>query len=113
MLFRSVRLAQDKIDELTTRSFTAHPSMACGGSINANVANFNDTPMEDNGTPNDLTDDTVTKGYTRRWIVSAGPDGDSNLRQVTVRVLPDVGDRRTASPYDITTFIRGTGPLCP
>jgi type II secretory pathway pseudopilin PulG len=109
----AVRLAQDKVDELTTRSFTTHPSMACGGSITAAVSNYNDRPMTDNGTPNNLADDTVSRGYTRRWVVSAGPDGDPNLREVTVRVIPDVNDRRTASPYDLTTFIRGVGPLCP
>jgi type II secretory pathway pseudopilin PulG len=111
----AVRLAQDKIDELTSVSFTSvvNLSMSCGGSLDADVANHNDTPMEDNGTPDNPADDTVTKGYTRRWVVSAGPDGDPNLREVTVRVVPDVADRRTASPHDLTTFIRGTGPVCP
>lgn len=109
----AVRLAQDKIDELTTRSFTTHPSMACGGSITAAVANYNDRPTNDKQTRNDLAEAIVGKGYTRRWMVSAGPDGNPNLRQVTVRVLPDVVDRRTAAPYDLTTFIRGVGPSCP
>ena len=71
-----------------------NPEVACGGSIDADAANHNDTPLEDNGTPDDPADDTVTKGYTRRWIISAGPDADPNLRQVTVRVIPDVNDRR-------------------
>jgi type II secretory pathway pseudopilin PulG len=109
----AVRLAQDKIDELTTRNFVTDASIGCGGSIDASVTNFNDRPMADNGTPDDPADDTVSKGYTRRWIVSSGPDGDPNLRQVTVRVIPDVVDRRTASPFDLTTFIRGVGPSCP
>jgi len=110
----AVRLAQDKVDELTTMNFTTNAAVACGGSIDADVANYNDTPMQDNGTPDDPTDDTVTKGYTRRWVVSAGPDADPNLRMVTVRVLPDVTDRRTASPFDLTTVIRGTsGVVCP
>lgn len=115
----AVRLAQDKVDELTTMPFDVaalnyNPEIGCGGSIDANVADHNDTPMEDNGTPDDLTDDTLTKGYTRRWIISAGPDAEVNLRQVTVRVIPDVNDRRTASPFDLTTFIRGSnGAVCP
>jgi type II secretory pathway pseudopilin PulG len=110
----AVRLAEDKVDQLTTMvDFAANLPMSCGGSLDANVANHNDTPLQDNGTPDDVADDTLTKGYLRRWIVSAGPDGDPNLRQVTVRVIPDVQDRRIAAPYDLTTFIRGTGAVCP
>lgn len=111
----AVRLAQDKIDELTTMNFTTNPQAACGGSLDpaAPAADHFDTPMEDNGTPDDPADDTVTKGYTRLWLVEAGPDGDPNLRQVTVRVIPDLADRRTATPYDLTTFIRGVGAACP
>jgi len=115
----AVRLAQDKIDELTTMPFNPasaqyNPAVACGGSITANVANHNDAPLKDNGTPDNAADDTIVKGYTRRWIISAGPDGDPNLRTVTVRVIPDNIDRRIASPYDLTTFIRGSGaPACP
>lgn len=109
----AVRLAQDKIDELTTMNFITNPSAACGGSIDANEADHFDTPMQDNGTPDDSTDDTVMKGYTRRWIISAGPDGDPNLREVTVRVIPEVNDRRVATPYDLTTVIRGVEAACP
>jgi type II secretory pathway pseudopilin PulG len=109
----AARLAQDKVDELTTMSFTANASIACGGSIDADVANYNDTPMEDNGTPDDTADDILAKGYTRRWVVSAGPDGDPNLRQVTVRVIPDVNDRRTSAPFDLTTFIRNGDQIAP
>jgi len=109
----AVRLAQDRVDELTTLNFATAPSMACGGSIDANVANYNDTPLEDNGTPDDPADDTLTKGYTVRWMVAAGPDGDLNLRTVTIRVLPDVNDRRTTSPYDLVTIIRGVAAACP
>ena len=109
----AVRLAQDKVDELTTMNFNTNPAAACGGDLDADAADHFDTPMEDNGTPDDTTDDTVTKGYTRRWLIEAGPDGDTNLRQVTVRVIPDVADRRTATPYDLVTFIRGVGAACP
>jgi len=109
----AVRLAQDKVDELTTMNFITNASAACGGSIDADVADHFDTPMEDNGTPDDPDDDTVIKGYTRRWIISAGPDADPNLREVTVRVIPEVNDRRVATPYDLTTFIRGVEAACP
>jgi type II secretory pathway pseudopilin PulG len=111
----AARLAQDKVDELTTLSFTAAPAVQCGGSIDIDdpAAGYNDTPLEDNGTPDNPADDTVTKGYTRLWIVSGGPDGDPNLRQVTVRVVPDVADRRTAAPYDLTTFIRNGNDIAP
>ena len=116
----AVRLAQDKVDELTTMSFDPtsanhNPAITCGGSLtDDDVADHNDIPLDDNGTPDDAADDIVPKGYRRRWVISAGPDGDPNLREVTVRVLPNVNDRRTASPYDLTTFIRGSGgAVCP
>src|SRR5262245_9359088 len=53
------------------------------------------------------------KGYKRRWIISAGPDADPNLREVTVRVIPEVNDLRVATPYDLTTVIRGVEAACP
>ena len=118
----AARLAQDKIDELTTLPFNPlaanyDAAIACGGSLVDNsVTSHNDRPMEDNGTPDNLADDTVSKGYTRRWVVGPGPspDNDPDLRQVTVRVIPDVADRRTATPYELTTFIRGFGgAACP
>ena len=96
---QAVRLAQDKIDELTTLSFATDLSVACGGSLTADVANHNDVPG--NGA-----------GYRRRWVVAAGPDGDTNLREVTVRVIPDVRDARTASTYSLTTIIRGLPVAC-
>jgi len=96
---QAVRLAQDKIDELTTLSFVTAPSVQCGGSLTVDVGNYNDAPA--NG-----------QGYRRRWLVSAGPDGDLNLREVTVRVLPDVNDRRTASPFELTSVIRGVSAPC-
>lgn len=96
---QAVRLAQDKIDELTTLSFATSLAVACGGSLTSNVADHNDVPA--NGA-----------GYRRRWVVSAGPDGDTNLRSVTVRVIPDVTDNRTASTYNLTTIIRGLPVAC-
>lgn len=115
----AARLAQDKVDELTTMTFDTgslnyNPQVGCGGSLTAPVADHNDMPMNDNGTPDNPADDAFSKGYTRYWLISAGPDGDPNLREVTVRVIPDNQDLRTASPYNLTTFIRGSGgAVCP
>jgi Tfp pilus assembly protein PilV len=93
------RLAQDKVDELTTVGFAA-ASMQCGGSLTADVANHNDIPAD-------------ATNYKRRWVVSAGPDAALTLRQVTVRVIPDVNDMRVSSRFELTTIIRGTAGACP
>ena len=64
-----------------------------GGSLTANVANYNDT----------------VPGYRRRWLVVAGPASAAgavpNLRQITVRVIPEVTDRRVASTYELVSII--------
>lgn len=109
----AVRLAQDKVDELTSKSFKTAAVASCGGSITADVANHWDIPKEDNGTPDNVADDVVTKGYKRRWLIERGPDNDPNLRKVTVRVTPDVKDRRVAAPYDLVTFVRNGDNLSP
>lgn len=99
-----VRMAQDKVDELSSMSFTTGPSVACGGSLTTNVANYNDTPVV-NG---------VNQPYRRRWLVQAGPDADPQLRQVTVRLIPTNPDRNIATQYDLVTIIRGAGvAVCP
>ena len=95
------RLAQDKIDELNTVGF-ASAAMSCGGSLTADSANHFDAPVNANG------------DYKRRWVVAAGPDASPRLRQVTVRILPSVKDRRVTSEFEITTVIRGTAvAVCP
>lgn len=96
---QAVRLAQDKIDELTTLSFATALAVACGGSLTTDATDHNDVPG--NGA-----------GYKRRWLVAAGPDGDLNLRVVTVRVIPEVRDSRTVTTYDLTTIIRGLPVAC-
>jgi hypothetical protein len=101
----AVRLAQDKVDEITTMNFATAASIQCGGSITSNITNYNDIPLQ--------TDGVTSKGYRRRWLVAAGPDGDLNLRQVTVRVIPDVQDRRISTPYDLVTVVRGVSAPCP
>jgi len=95
------RLAQDKIDELNTVGFGA-AAMGCGGSLTADVANHFDVPVNANG------------DYKRRWLVAAGPDASPRLRQVTVKVMPSVQDRRVTADFELTTVIRGTAvAVCP
>lgn len=92
----AVRLAQDKIDELMSRNFTFN-QLALGGSLTADVADHFDTPAN---APN----------YKRRWVVAAGPVDDAllvdRLRIITVRVIPEVTDRRTYTPTDLTSIVR-------
>ena len=97
----ATRLAQQKLDELVglTPTWTAAPAIQIGGSLTANVNNFNDAPVA---------------GYTRRWQVTAGPnDPGSNagdLRIVTVRVVPNNLDNRTRSTVELTTLLRNNAP---
>ena len=96
------RLAQDKLDELTTVGFNA-ATMGCGGSLTADVANHNDRPA-------------VETNDKRRWLVGPGPDGAAALRTVTVRIIPDVRDLRASAQFDLQTVIRWSGanpPVCP
>ncbi len=93
----AVRLAQDKMDELMTLNFgppgpgAEDPRITLGGSLGENFANHFDTDVQ---------------GYTRRWLVEPGPDGDPNLRLVTVRVIPSLTDQRTVAPYQLISIIR-------
>lgn len=102
-----VRMAQDKVDELSSLSFTdavLGAQVQCGGSLTTNATNHNDVPQV-NG---------QNQPYRRRWLVQAGPDGDPQLRLVTIRVIPDNPDRNTATQYDLVTIIRGAGvTVCP
>lgn len=85
----AVRLVQSKIDELVAVNFT-NASVAVGGSLVANVNNYNDTP---------------TPGYTRRWQIAAIA-GETRIRSLTVTVIPVINDRRTNSQVQLTTIIR-------
>lgn len=99
-----VRMAQDKVDELSSMSFTTGAQVQCGGSLTTNTANYNDVPVV-NG---------QNQPYVRRWLVQAGPDGDPQLRMVTVRVIPNNPDRNIATEFDLVTVIRGAGvAVCP
>lgn len=89
----AVRLAQDRLDQLMSLNFDASPEVQITGqdSLTANVADYFDTDVA---------------GYTRRWQIEAGPDGNADLRLITIRVVPDVQDRRTATPYELQSIIR-------
>ena len=66
---RSIRLANDKIDELMKLPFTS-PAISVGGDLNTDVDDYHDSPAD---------------GIDLRWAVTAGPtDG---TRVLTVRVL--------------------------
>jgi len=89
----AVRLAQDRLDQLMSLNFdtSAPVQITVGDSLSENVENYFDTDIA---------------GYTRRWMIEAGPDGDPDLRQITIRVIPDVQDRRTATPFELMSIIR-------
>jgi prepilin-type N-terminal cleavage/methylation domain-containing protein len=83
----STYMAQTKFDELSKLTFATAPAIQVGGSLTANVANYNDTPVPD---------------VTRRWLVVAGPTADTRI--VTVRIITP-GAKQFAQ-RDLTTVIR-------
>jgi len=91
----ATRLVQSKIDQLVAVDFwpTDNPLVAVGGSLTSDVTGYNDTP---------------TPGYHRRWQVeSLGTTPILvKVRKLTVKVIPDVTDRRTNSEIQLTTIIR-------
>jgi prepilin-type N-terminal cleavage/methylation domain-containing protein len=93
----AVRLAQDKIDELMSQNWAAAPQLVVGGSLTADQADHFDTPP-------------TAPNYKRRWVVSVVPNDPTvaagKLRLITVRVIPEVTDRRTYTPTDLTTIVR-------
>jgi prepilin-type N-terminal cleavage/methylation domain-containing protein len=79
---------QGKVEELAKLNFTTDLHVQIGGSLTANVANFNDAPAA---------------GLTRRWLVQAGPAAHPRLRLLTVRII-NAGARHQQT--DLTTVIR-------
>lgn len=90
----AVRLAQDKVDQLMSLDFDTAASIQIGGSLTSDVTNFSDT----------------SGGYTRRWLVEAGPtdpgSGGTDLRQLTMRVIPNNAESRTTTTFEMVTIIR-------
>lgn len=95
----AVRLAQTKLDELIglVSLWDDTPAIAIGGGLDDDVEDYSDVPPD-------------APGFTRRWVVTAGPvdpGGDAgDLRIVTVRVVPASPDRRTSTPVQLTTMLR-------
>lgn len=92
----ATRMAQEKMDQLMSLNFDTAVSIQLGGSLTADVANYNDTPEP---------------GYKRRWRVGAGPVDpapavSANLRQITVRIIPLNDNRRINMPIDLISVIR-------
>lgn len=104
---QAARLAQAKLDELVGVAQTNWGSaqVAIGGSLTANVANFNDVPVF-NG--------VTVPGYLRRWLVAAGPNDPGSdagdLRIVTVRIIPTTPDSRTSATVELTSMLRNPAP---
>jgi prepilin-type N-terminal cleavage/methylation domain-containing protein len=86
----AVRLAQSKIDQLVNLNFATNAAANVGGSLTANVANYFDTDAP---------------GFTRRWQIQAIA-GETKVRTLTVRVIPNINDRRTNAQIDLVTIIR-------
>ena len=85
----AARLAQDKFEEMMKMNFNINPAIQVGGGLDANVANHFDAP--------------ANSGYSRRWVVAAGPGANPRLRIVTVRVIPDVP---VGTPFEVTEVVR-------
>jgi hypothetical protein len=49
--------------------------------------------------------DTTTPGFTRRWQIDA-IGGYTNIRTLTVRIIPTSADRRTNAEVELVTIIR-------
>jgi prepilin-type N-terminal cleavage/methylation domain-containing protein len=67
---RSMRLAQEKVDQLMKQNFETDDAVAVGGSVTENSEDHFEQPME---------------GITVRWAVEDGPVEDTRI--VTVRVV--------------------------
>ena len=101
---QAVRLAQDKLDQLMSLDFT-NVQITVAGSLTSNDANHFDTTAGPDGTLGNTDDIPQMAGYTRRWLVTTHPDS-TNLRQITIRVIPQVTDSRTAATFDLVSIIR-------
>lgn len=85
----SIRLAQSKIDQLVAVNFT-NATVAVGGSLTSDTTGYFDTPVNN---------------YKRRWQIAAIA-GETRVRTLTVRIIPDIADRRANAQVELTTIIR-------
>ena len=86
----AIRLAQSKIDQLINLNFTTNTTTNVGGSLTADTAGYFDT---------------ADANFKRRWTIAAIA-GETKVRTLTVRVIPNVNDRRTNAQIDLVTIIR-------
>ena len=89
----AVRLIQGKIDQLVNLNYfgtSTDPLANVGGSLTADVDGYFDPP---------------TDGFKRRWQIEAVP-GETEVRKLTVRVIPTINDRRTNADIELSTIIR-------
>lgn len=84
-------LAQSKLENLVKRNFTTDPAIQISpaNALSENVNNFFDQ---------------AAGGYTRRWLVQAGPAPDT--RVLTLLVIPPSVDRTRFKQVQLTTIIR-------
>jgi hypothetical protein len=93
----AIRMVTAKIDELVSIDFDnplVNGVVAVGGSLTGDATvgavNFFDDPAA---------------GFHRRWQIAAIA-GETRIRTLTVRVIPQIVDRRTNAQVQLTTIIR-------
>jgi uncharacterized protein (TIGR02598 family) len=86
----AVRMIQSKIDQIVNVNFATTTVADVGGSLTADVTNYFDTP---------------TDGFKRRWQIEA-ITGETKVRKLTVRIIPNINDRRTNAEVQLSTVIR-------
>jgi prepilin-type N-terminal cleavage/methylation domain-containing protein len=96
----AARAAQDLLEDLS-RNWTGEARIQEGGSLTDDVADHYDHVDHVDG-------DSTSLGYKRRWVVGPGPDGSTQLREIRIRVIPDLADSRTAAPFEMATIL-GSG----
>lgn len=99
----AVRLAQSKIDELIAVNFS-ETSVAVGGSLTTDATGYFATVA-----PTDAFGSQIA-GYKIRWQIAAIA-GESSIRTLTVRVIPNITDRRASAQIELTTIIRDPAAL--
>ena len=93
----AVRLIQGKVDQLVNLNYFApsiNPLANVGGSLTSDVTAGGVTYF-----------DTPAEGFKRRWQIEA-ITGETEVRKLTVRVIPDINDRRTNADLQLSTIIR-------
>lgn len=90
----AVRLIQSKIDQIVNVSFTTTTMANVGGSLTDDVTSGGVSYFDEPAT-----------GFKRRWLIEA-IGGETQVRKLTVRIIPTINDRRTNAQVEISTIIR-------